>query len=448
MRLDGAGRHGGMHAHFGLDATHVPTPEEVARFEECVKAGGVPEGEDDPVDVPAMEAMMEREKAMAPKGRSKISVFMEAVMDLLCYMLNYIDVACDVFFQKLFLRDVLKLEFLGDPELTGKTVIVTGPTSGIGRYTALEIARRGAHTVLACRNAKRGAELADDIRRKCLHGTGTEANVEVMALDVSSLASCRAFVKKWKARDDAKKPGKVGPPIHGFIHNAGIFDFGLTPTRTEEGFEAHYVTNYLSNYLLTRLLFQELFDASQGTWDMHGGDYYAPTRVVCVSSKMHQVGYVGSLDDLQFERSSYAPAAAYSRSKLLQVLFVSELRRRLNDGKYGVEALAVHPGEVMTNVTRTLPAWLIWLKEILMAPFLLTADEGARASVAALTVPVISHLAKEKGTLGYLGSGGEPERPARQARRSDDARKLWEISAAQCDLPTYIEVDVDLGLYK
>ncbi|XRB09582.1 retinol dehydrogenase 12 [Pycnococcus provasolii] len=375
-------------------------------------------------------------------------MLLEKVLDVLCYVTNYVDVAIDVFFQRMFLRKCLSLERIGPPSLTGRTFIVTGPTSGIGTYTAHEIARRGAKTILACRDATRGNRLAEDIRHRCKHGSGVEADVEVMILDVSSLKSCRDFAKKWKAREGEgsrrnKDGSPVGPYIHGLIHNAGIFDFSLGRKKTSEGYEAHYVTNYLSNYLLTRLLFQELFDASQVHWDAHGGDYIMSSRIVCVSSKMHQVGYVGKLADLQFDRG-YAPAAAYSRSKLCQVLFIAELRRKLEDEKYGVEALAVHPGEVMTNVTRSLPAWLIRLKEIMMVPFLLTAAEGARASIAALTCPNVSHRSKEDGTLGYLGSGGDPERPARQARREEDAKLLWKISAAQCDLPEHMTFEVDL----
>ncbi|EIE26364.1 NAD(P)-binding protein [Coccomyxa subellipsoidea C-169] len=196
--------------------------------------------------------------------------------------------------------------------------------SGIGRETAATLVRRNAHVVLACRNAERGEKL-----RKELYEEG------VQLLDVASLESVRSFAKSWQQQNR---------PLHMLVNNAGIFSMGAERSLTEDGFEAHMGTNHLGPFLLTMLLLPNLRQTAKRS------NHSLPVRIVNVSSKMHELAPSIDTADPHFgEQKAYSSLAAYNRSKLAQILFTAELRRRL-PGDCGVTAAAVHPGEVMTDV--------------------------------------------------------------------------------------------------
>ena len=199
------------------------------------------------------------------------------------------------------------------PDLSGKTLIVTGGNSGLGFETTRALARRGARVVLACRNPEKAREA---IAR--LHAENPRADVEGMALDLASLASVRAFAKRFLAENDA---------LHGLVNNAGVM--ALPRCETVDGFEMQLGTNHFGHFALTGLLLEALL-ATPGS------------RVVNLSSTMHKTGRM-RFDDLHGERS-YGKWTAYGQSKLANLLFTYELQRRLAAKRAATISVASHPG--------------------------------------------------------------------------------------------------------
>src|SRR6201993_4188315 len=187
------------------------------------------------------------------------------------------------------------------PSFSGRTVIVTGANSGLGEVTARELARVGAKTILAVRNTAKGDEAA----------AGMTGDVEVRKLDLQDLASVRAFA-------DAVDGVDV------LVNNAGIM--AVPYAQTVDGFESQIGTNHLGHFALTNLLLPKVID-----------------RVVTVSSVMHRIGRI-SLDDLNWKTRRYSAWPAYGQSKLANLLFTSELQRRLDTVGSSMRALAAHPG--------------------------------------------------------------------------------------------------------
>ena len=206
------------------------------------------------------------------------------------------------------------------PPQTGKTALVTGANSGIGYQAALELARHGAHVLLGCRNAAKGA---DALQRLLTEVPGAQA--EVVELDMASLASIRAFAAAFAAR---------GVPLDLLINNAGVM---ALPQRelTVDGFERQFGTNHLGHFALTGLVMPQLLAAP------------AP-RVVTVSSIAHRTGKI-EFDNLQGERK-YGPREAYNRSKLANLLFARELDKRARGAGSKLVSIPVHPGVSRTNI--------------------------------------------------------------------------------------------------
>ena len=273
-------------------------------------------------------------------------------------------------------------------ELANKTFIVTGANTGIGKITAKELARAGAHVFLACRSERKTAEVIDEIRRDI-----PGANVEYVQLDLGDLASVRACAEAILARNE---------PIHGLINNAGLAGHrGLT----KDGFELTFGTNHLGHYLFTRLLLDRLKQA--GT-----------ARIVNVSSKSHYRARGIDWDALKQPARTVTGMREYEQSKLSNVLFTKELARRL-DGT-GITTYAVHPGVVATDVWRRVPAPVRWV----MKKFMITPEEGAQSSLRCATAP---ELAGETGR--YYDVGGKERRPSRLADDAELATELWKRSA-------------------
>jgi NAD(P)-dependent dehydrogenase (short-subunit alcohol dehydrogenase family) len=202
------------------------------------------------------------------------------------------------------------------PDQRGRVAVVTGANSGLGLVTATELARHGAHVVLAVRNTTAGAQAARQI--------GGDA--EVRELDLASLASVRAFAAKLAADH---------PVIDLLINNAGVVLLGPRRT-TADGFELQLGTNMLGHFALTGLLLGTL------------GAARAP-RVVSLSSITHKTAHL-DFDDLMFERG-YRASAAYGRSKLATTIFGVELDRRLRAAGSPIVSTLAHPGLTRTNLT-------------------------------------------------------------------------------------------------
>ncbi|HEV7418632.1 MAG TPA: oxidoreductase [Mycobacterium sp.] len=193
------------------------------------------------------------------------------------------------------------------PSFAGRTVIVTGANSGLGEVTARELARVGAKVVLAVRNTGKGDAAA----------SGMTGDVEVRKLDLQDLASVREFAD-----------GVDGVDV--LVNNAGIM--AVPYAQTVDGFESQIGTNHLGPFALTNLLLPKVSD-----------------RVVTVSSMMHLFGKI-SLKDLNWKSRPYSAWLAYGQSKLANLLFTSELQRRLDAAGSPVKSLSAHPGYSSTNL--------------------------------------------------------------------------------------------------
>ena len=249
-------------------------------------------------------------------------------------------------------------------DLDGRVYVVTGGNSGIGLVTVQQLAKQGAHVVLAARRPAEGEKARAEVMAKGPRGT-----VEVMALDLASLASVREFAAVLLAKH---------PAIHGLVNNAGVMN---TPAgRTADGFEMQLGTNHLGHFLLTELLLPAL----------RAG---APSRIVNVSSCYHDVanGREGKIDfeDLHFERRPYDGWTAYAQSKLANVLHAKQLAKRL--AGTGVTAVSLHPGWVRTNLIRhSMPVWA----QNLLSPMLrfggmIEPWEGTQTTLHALLAPEV-----------------------------------------------------------
>lgn len=274
------------------------------------------------------------------------------------------------------------------PLFAGRTVIVTGANSGLGAVTARELARVGAHVILAVRNSDKGQAAAGQM-------TG---HVEVRKLDLQNLASVREFAD-----------GVQGVDV--LVNNAGIM---ATPHAvTADGFESQIGTNHLGHFALTNLLLPQLTD-----------------RVVTVSSMAHLVGRI-SLKDLNWTSRPYSAWLAYGQSKLANLLFTSELQRRLNAVGSPLRALAAHPGYSHTNLQghsgqRVGDALMAFGNRLAT-----DADFGARQTLYAASqdLPGDTFVGPRFGMLGRT----KPVRRSPLARRADTARELWELSERLTD---------------
>lgn len=211
-------------------------------------------------------------------------------------------------------------EVLEGIDLQGKTVLITGGSSGIGAETARALAAKRAKVILTARNMPKGEQVAATIQEQ----TGN-ANVEVMELELGSLASIRAFAAHFL---------KKYPSFQLLINNAGVMACPFT--HTEDGFEMQFGTNHLGHFLLTNLLAPALIKG-------------APGRIVNLSSRAHKYSPV-VFEDIHFKNREYHKWASYGQSKTANILHALELEKRLSP--HGVHAYAVHPGVIQTELSR------------------------------------------------------------------------------------------------
>ncbi|MCE9573416.1 MAG: SDR family NAD(P)-dependent oxidoreductase [Deltaproteobacteria bacterium] len=281
------------------------------------------------------------------------------------------------------------------PDQTGKTAIVTGANTGIGLETARMLARKGAAVVLACRDLGKAGAARDQIL-----ADAPAAKVTVMALDLSDLASVKAFATAFAASH---------PRLDLLVNNAGVMVPPLG--RTRQGFELQLGTNHLGHVALTAHLLP-LLDRTPGA------------RIVVVSSTAQNMGRI-DLDDLNWDRRSYSAFRAYGQSKLANMMFALELQRRLAAAGSAVRVTAAHPGWTATDLQRTAGVF-----RRLNPVFAMKPPAGALPTLRAATDP---------GAAGgsYWGPGGflelkGPPVAARISGRAKDAKvaaKLFDVSA-------------------
>ncbi|XP_061104144.1 dehydrogenase/reductase SDR family member 13-like isoform X2 [Conger conger] len=278
--------------------------------------------------------------------------------------------------------------------LHGKTAIVTGANTGIGKTTALDLAKRGARVILACRNQQRAEAAVRDIKRE----SGND-EVVYMNLDLGSLQSVRSFTETFL---------KTEPRLDLLINNAGIFLQG----KTEDGFGMIFGVNHLGHFLLTLLLLERLKESGS-------------SRVVNVSSSAHIYGAIdfnclSTHKELGVGDTAFQVFQLYSHSKLCNVLFTHELAKRLQGTS--VTCYSLHPGVVRTGITRYSSIW--W--QILLIPgallFCVDADSGAQTTL---------HCALQEGIEPLSGcyfSDCAVVDLLPKAKDDAVARKLWEVS--------------------
>jgi len=278
--------------------------------------------------------------------------------------------------------------------MTGKTCLVTGANQGIGKETAIGLARLSATVVITARDRAKGERALVDIKRR----SASDA-VELMLVDFASLDSIRQFAGDFQRRHQR---------LHVLVNNAGAYN--AARTLTQDGFEATFGVNHLGYFLTTKLLLDTIRAS-------------APARIVNVSAGAH-TGASINFDDLQGQRS-YRGWGAYAQSKLANILFTYELARRLEGT--GVTANCLHPGVVVTGFGQNntgVAGRLFSLFHAVGRPFLLTPEKGARTSVYLASSPAV-----EAVTGKYFANGREQKSSA-MSYDADIARRLWEVSEA------------------
>ena len=273
------------------------------------------------------------------------------------------------------------------PDMTGKTVIVTGANSGIGRAAATALAGHGARVVLAVRNTEKGDAAASQM-------SGT---TEVRRLDLASLDSVKEFAAGWNE------------PIDILINNAGIMIPPLS--RTADGFEMQFGTNHLGHFALTNLLLPHVTD-----------------RVVTVSSGGHRMGAI-DFTDLNWERKRYRAWRAYGQSKLANLLFTAELQRRLSAAGSAVTAHAAHPGYAATNLQFHSGSRFYDVLSAVGNRVIAQDDKGGALPTlysAVTELPGNSYV----GPSGFMEGRGAPAPVGRSkaAQDMETAGRLWEVS--------------------
>ena len=274
------------------------------------------------------------------------------------------------------------------PDLTGRTVVVTGANSGIGLTATDALARAGAHVVLAVRDPERGRAAA----------AGVHGSTEVRRLDLADLSSVREFAEAWRE------------PLHALINNAGVMM--LPRQHTKDGFEMQFGTNHLGHFALTNLLLPHITD-----------------RVVTVSSGAHRWGGARiGFDDLDLT-TGYTPQRAYAQSKLANLLFTLELQRRLAESGSPVRALAAHPGYAATNL-QSHAANPVLRAVMSLGNRFFAQDDRAGA------LPTLYAATEDLPGASYVGPDGLGEMRGRptlvgRSRAAGDpltARRLWRVS--------------------
>lgn len=287
------------------------------------------------------------------------------------------------------------------PELSGKTVVVTGGNSGLGFESARVLASKGAEVILACRSVSRGQSAKQEI------ATGLpDARLRVMKLDLQDLSSVEGFATEF---------GTHCRRLDVLLNNAGIMN---TPYRlTQDGFESQMGTNHLGHFALTgRLL--DVLARTPGS------------RVVTVSSSGHRAGTMDFGNLLFQNERGYTPFKAYSRSKLANLLFAYELQRRLE--RHGVDcmSLAAHPGAAQTDLGKHIEDEFFMrllkpvLKRVVQGP-----ESGALPQIRASADPTVRG-GQYYGPDGLFQMSGSPVQvqSSRASRNTHDADKLWEES--------------------
>ncbi|XP_066504996.1 dehydrogenase/reductase (SDR family) member 13 like 1 [Hoplias malabaricus] len=285
--------------------------------------------------------------------------------------------------------------------LYGKTVIVTGSNTGIGKATALALALRGARVIVACRNKNKGEDAVQEIKRE----SGND-EVVFMQLDLASMKSIRAFTETFL---------KAESRLDLLINNAGL----AVPGRTEDGLGLVFGVNHIGPFLLTNLLLDRLKEC-------------APSRVINVSSHGHSIGTIdfnciNTHKRLGMGSSNMDIFKTYCHSKLCNVLFTHELAKRLKGTN--VTCYSLHPGSVKSELARDMSSWYMKIAKTAMQVFFQTDPmSGSQTTLYCALTEGIEPLS------GRYFSDCEVRNVKPEARDDEIARKLWEVSERLCGM--------------
>ncbi|KAJ3111775.1 hypothetical protein HDU96_005365 [Phlyctochytrium bullatum] len=310
------------------------------------------------------------------------------------------------FKDSVFRKDNFKAEQI--PDLTGKVAIVTGASSGLGLAATAEMAKHGAHVIMACRSVKKAEEVADKIRAD---NPGKKLKLSIMELDLASLQSVRDFAAEFTRQ-------KL--PIHILMNNAGVMaisDFTLST----DGIEMQMAANHFGHFYLTKLLMPIIEKTSNTARD-------ASVRIVNLTSIGHTLAKPVGIDFEGYnKKEEYSPWAGYGQAKLANILFTKELQRRFDErGLTNIRANAVHPGGVRTNLSnqsnsKYIPpfVWsLLWFS-------METPEYGSLTQLYAATSPEID---SKNISAEYLVPTAVIGKPSDHAVDKELAAKLWTWS--------------------
>jgi NAD(P)-dependent dehydrogenase (short-subunit alcohol dehydrogenase family) len=272
--------------------------------------------------------------------------------------------------------------------MEGKTVLVTGASTGIGFVTALELARQGAHVIMVSRDAQRAEEARKEIQLRA-----KSAKLDVMLADLSSLVDIRDLAERVKAKY---------PRLDVLVNNAGVISGKRIMTR--DGFEFTFALDHLGYFFLT----QELMPLLKAS---------APARIINVSSEAHRGGQM-YFEDLHLAKG-YSAIKAYCQAKLANLLFTFELARMLEGT--GITVNAVHPGAVATSFGST-SSGIVKVFVMLFRPFMRSREKGAETTIYLAYSPEVAN------TTGKYFIDKREARPSKRALLRKDQERLWKIS--------------------
>ncbi len=269
--------------------------------------------------------------------------------------------------------------------MEGKICLITGANSGIGKETAMALAKMKNTVVMLCRDKKRG----ENAQKEIIEQSGNK-NVDLLLCDLSSLDEIRKFVSEFKSKYEN---------LHILVNNAGV----MLKNRqlSVDGFEMNFMVHLLAPFLLTNLLLETIKKS-------------APSRIINVTSAAHKRSKI-DFEDLQSENKKYRLFTIYGVSKLAEMLFTYELSRKLEGTN--VTANAVHPGIVATNLGRDQSKFSQWFAR----KFFKSPEEGAQTSI------YLASSADVEGITGKYFINKEPRESSEESYNKEDAQRLWTI---------------------
>ncbi len=275
--------------------------------------------------------------------------------------------------------------------MKGKTVVITGGNAGIGKATAIALAKKGAEITITSRSEGKAKVAVDEIKK----ASGNE-HIDFVLINLVDQESVRKAAEEIKVKC---------PKIDVLINNAGCYlsELELSP----QGIEGQFATNHIGHFLLTNLILDNIKAAGNA-------------RIINLASIAHKSTRNLNFDDLNYEKEEYGGWKSYSRSKFCNILFTKELARRLEGT--GITANAVHPGGVRTEIAEKDANWYTKLGWIVMKPFMITVEKGAATSIYLASSP------KVEGESGGYWVQSRKEWSNRPSQDPELASALWKKS--------------------